>query len=66
MTDVLLVDHADGVVTLTLNRPESLNSLNVELKVALREAIEAAGVRPDRAGRSCSPGPGGPSASART
>jgi len=39
MTDVLLVDHADGVVTLTLNRPESLNSLNVELKVALHSAV---------------------------
>ena len=39
MTDVLLVDRADGVVTLTLNRPESLNSLNVELKVALHSAL---------------------------
>jgi 2-(1,2-epoxy-1,2-dihydrophenyl)acetyl-CoA isomerase len=39
MTDPLLVTRDGGVVTLTLNRPESLNSLDVELKVALREAV---------------------------
>jgi 2-(1,2-epoxy-1,2-dihydrophenyl)acetyl-CoA isomerase len=38
----LLVDHTDGVVTLTLNRPESLNSLDVALKLALRDAVESA------------------------
>jgi 2-(1,2-epoxy-1,2-dihydrophenyl)acetyl-CoA isomerase len=36
---VLLVDIADGVATLTLNRPESLNSLSVDLKVALRDTL---------------------------
>jgi 2-(1,2-epoxy-1,2-dihydrophenyl)acetyl-CoA isomerase len=35
----LLVEHADGVATVTMNRPESLNSLNVELKEALRAAF---------------------------
>ena len=35
MTDVLLVERADGVATLTMNRPESLNSLSLELKEAL-------------------------------
>ena len=35
MADVLLVERADGVATLTLNRPESMNSLSVELKEAL-------------------------------
>ena len=35
MADVLLTDRTDGVVTLTMNRPESLNSLSVELKDAL-------------------------------
>jgi 2-(1,2-epoxy-1,2-dihydrophenyl)acetyl-CoA isomerase len=39
MSDVLLVDSADGVTTLTLNRPESLNSLNVTLKEALAEEL---------------------------
>src|SRR6195952_5695734 len=35
MADVLLTDRTDGVATLTMNRPESLNSLSVELKDAL-------------------------------
>jgi 2-(1,2-epoxy-1,2-dihydrophenyl)acetyl-CoA isomerase len=39
VTDVLLVDRTDGVATLTLNRPDSLNSLDIELKVALRETL---------------------------
>jgi 2-(1,2-epoxy-1,2-dihydrophenyl)acetyl-CoA isomerase len=40
MTDVLIVDRADGVATLTLNRPESMNSLSVELKEALGTALD--------------------------
>ena len=40
MADALLIDRTDGVVTLTMNRPDSLNSLDIELKVALREAVE--------------------------
>jgi 2-(1,2-epoxy-1,2-dihydrophenyl)acetyl-CoA isomerase len=39
MSDVLLVERADGVVTLTLNRPESLNSLDTGLKEALRDTL---------------------------
>jgi 2-(1,2-epoxy-1,2-dihydrophenyl)acetyl-CoA isomerase len=39
MTDVLLVERAGAVVTLTLNRPDSLNSLDVVLKEALRDAL---------------------------
>ena len=39
MTDALAVDRADGVATLTLNRPESMNSLSVELKEALVDAV---------------------------
>ncbi|MGA8112240.1 MAG: enoyl-CoA hydratase-related protein [Actinocatenispora sp.] len=36
----LLTDRTDdGVVTLTLNRPESLNSLSIALKEALRDAL---------------------------
>ncbi|HJQ43206.1 MAG TPA: enoyl-CoA hydratase-related protein [Jatrophihabitantaceae bacterium] len=35
MSDVLLIDRSDGVATLTLNRPDSMNSLSVELKEAL-------------------------------
>ncbi|WP_375491797.1 enoyl-CoA hydratase-related protein [uncultured Jatrophihabitans sp.] len=39
MSDVLLIDRRDGVATLTLNRPESMNSLSVELKETLRDAL---------------------------
>jgi len=39
MGDVLLVDRSDAVVTLTLNRPEAMNALDVPLKEALREAL---------------------------
>jgi len=37
--EVLLVERADGVATLTLNRPQTMNSLSVELKEALLEAV---------------------------
>ncbi len=37
---VLLLDVVDGVATVTLNRPESLNSLSLELKVALRDTLD--------------------------
>jgi 2-(1,2-epoxy-1,2-dihydrophenyl)acetyl-CoA isomerase len=36
---VLLVERSQGVATLTLNRPESMNSLSVELKEALLAAV---------------------------
>jgi 2-(1,2-epoxy-1,2-dihydrophenyl)acetyl-CoA isomerase len=38
VSDVLLVERSEGVATLTMNRPESMNSLSVELKEALLEA----------------------------
>jgi 2-(1,2-epoxy-1,2-dihydrophenyl)acetyl-CoA isomerase len=44
--DPLLVERADGVVTLTLNRPDSLNSLDLALKRALLEAIESVDADP--------------------
>jgi 2-(1,2-epoxy-1,2-dihydrophenyl)acetyl-CoA isomerase len=40
VSDVLLLDRAEGVATLTLNRPESMNSLSVALKEALGTAID--------------------------
>ncbi|MGK5679372.1 enoyl-CoA hydratase-related protein [Actinoplanes sp. URMC 104] len=39
MTDSLLVDRNGAVVTLTLNRPEAMNALDVELKEALRDTL---------------------------
>jgi 2-(1,2-epoxy-1,2-dihydrophenyl)acetyl-CoA isomerase len=40
VSDVLLLDRTDGVSTITLNRPESMNSLSVALKEALGRAID--------------------------
>jgi 2-(1,2-epoxy-1,2-dihydrophenyl)acetyl-CoA isomerase len=39
----LLVDDREGVRTFTMNRPESFNSLTVELKEALRDGLAEAG-----------------------
>lgn len=41
--NTLLVENADGVTTIILNRPESLNALSFELLRELREALVAAG-----------------------
>jgi 2-(1,2-epoxy-1,2-dihydrophenyl)acetyl-CoA isomerase len=38
-TDALLVDRTDAIVTLTLNRPEAMNALDVGLKEALRDTL---------------------------
>ncbi len=43
----VLVDVTDGVATVTLNRPEAMNSLDVATKVALRDAVVALGEDPD-------------------
>ena len=43
MSDNLVLEHLDdGVLTLTLNRPERLNALNPPLMRALTEAVKAA------------------------
>ncbi|TDC32047.1 enoyl-CoA hydratase-related protein [Micromonospora sp. KC213] len=49
MTEPLLVDRTDAVVTLTLNRPTAMNSLDVALKEALRDTL--AGLETDRSCR---------------
>jgi len=46
VTDPLLIDTTDGVTTLTMNRPDSLNSLDVSLKEALRDAVAALSTDP--------------------
>jgi 2-(1,2-epoxy-1,2-dihydrophenyl)acetyl-CoA isomerase len=43
LTDgVVRYDLSDGVATVTLNRPDAMNALNAELKVALRDTLAAA------------------------
>jgi 2-(1,2-epoxy-1,2-dihydrophenyl)acetyl-CoA isomerase len=41
VTDELLIERADGVATVTLNRPDSMNSLSVTLKEALASELDA-------------------------
>ncbi|MFI9099463.1 enoyl-CoA hydratase/isomerase family protein [Streptomyces fildesensis] len=42
MSDSVLYEVSDGLATITLNRPDAMNALNVETKVALREAVQGA------------------------
>jgi 2-(1,2-epoxy-1,2-dihydrophenyl)acetyl-CoA isomerase len=41
MSDPLLVDRTEGVVTLTFNRPDSLNSLDAALREQFRDTLAA-------------------------
>jgi 2-(1,2-epoxy-1,2-dihydrophenyl)acetyl-CoA isomerase len=42
MADTVLYEVSDGLATITLNRPEAMNAMNNEAKVALRDAAQAA------------------------
>src|SRR3954451_2938996 len=42
MADTVLYEVNDGLATITLNRPEAMNAMNIETKVAFREAAQAA------------------------
>ncbi|MFF4399172.1 enoyl-CoA hydratase/isomerase family protein [Streptomyces sp. NPDC001480] len=42
MADTVLYEVSDGLATITLNRPEAMNALNIATKVALRDAALAA------------------------
>jgi enoyl-CoA hydratase len=39
--ETLRVEHADGMVTLTLNRPDRLNTLSMQLRTEFGRAVEA-------------------------
>src|SRR5256714_2961689 len=47
MSDSLQVTREGGVFTLTLNRPDSLNSLDAELREALRDTLAALDTDPE-------------------
>ncbi|WP_329122406.1 enoyl-CoA hydratase/isomerase family protein [Streptomyces sp. NBC_01465] len=42
MADTVLYEVADGLATITINRPEAMNAMNIVTKVALRDAVQAA------------------------
>ncbi|MFH8365754.1 enoyl-CoA hydratase/isomerase family protein [Streptomyces sp. NPDC018031] len=42
MADTVLYELTDGLATITLNRPDSMNALNIELKEALRDVLRQA------------------------
>ncbi|WP_405998690.1 enoyl-CoA hydratase/isomerase family protein [Streptomyces sp. NBC_00829] len=46
MADSVLYDVSDGLATITINRPEAMNAMNTEAKVALRDAARAASADP--------------------
>jgi 2-(1,2-epoxy-1,2-dihydrophenyl)acetyl-CoA isomerase len=46
MADTVLYEVSDGLATVTINRPDAMNAMNTEAKVALRDALEAAGADP--------------------
>lgn len=46
MSDSVLYEVSDGLATITLNRPDAMNALNTETKVALREAVRGAAADP--------------------
>jgi enoyl-CoA hydratase/carnithine racemase len=47
MSDTVLKEYRDGVLLLTLNRPQKKNAINNEMWVAIREAFEAADADPE-------------------
>lgn len=42
MSDSVLYEVSDGLATITINRPDAMNAMNTEAKVALRDAARAA------------------------
>ncbi|MGW7056746.1 2-cyclohexenylcarbonyl CoA isomerase [Streptomyces sp. NPDC054887] len=42
MADTVLYEVTDGLATITINRPDAMNAMNTEAKVALRDAVQAA------------------------
>lgn len=46
MADTVLYDVTDGLATVTLNRPDAMNALDIATKVALRDVLQEAGADP--------------------
>jgi enoyl-CoA hydratase len=50
MAGLVLREDKDGLATLTLNRPDKLNSINVEMFIELRGHIDSIAKDTDRVG----------------
>jgi enoyl-CoA hydratase/carnithine racemase len=50
MAPLVLRDDQDGLATLTLNRPEKLNALNVEMFIELRDHVDRIANQPESTG----------------
>ena len=50
MTETILRQDKDGAATLTLNRPDKLNSLNVQMFVELDAHVRAIAAQTDKVG----------------
>ncbi|MBH5336841.1 enoyl-CoA hydratase/isomerase family protein [Streptomyces pactum] len=46
MADTVLYELTDGLATITLNRPDAMNALNIELKEALRDILQQVAADP--------------------
>ncbi|MEV8474583.1 enoyl-CoA hydratase-related protein [Streptomyces sp. NPDC051173] len=46
MADTVLYNVTDGLATVTLNRPDAMNALDIATKVALRDVLQEAGADP--------------------
>lgn len=46
MADSVLYEVTDGLAKVTINRPDAMNAMNTEAKVALRDAVQAAAADP--------------------
>ncbi|MEU5433925.1 enoyl-CoA hydratase-related protein [Streptomyces sp. NPDC020719] len=46
MADTVLYEVTDGLATITINRPDAMNAMNTEAKVALRDAAREASADP--------------------
>jgi len=47
MSDLILTENRDGVLVITLNRPEKKNAINTEMWVGMRETFRSAADDPD-------------------
>src|SRR6266568_4878363 len=47
MSSLVLTTSADGITTVTLNRPEKRNALSIDLRRALADAFDRAGADPE-------------------